>query len=286
MSGKCRAYVRSEIWIDAMSSPSIVRKKKAMQGFKQPELGNTIQELRQHKKWTQEELVEKCNLNVRTLQRIEAGEVTPRDFTIRSILSALDYNIESIEKNLESRSTLRWLQLGWIFGIIYFITGFAEVWVDFERFDFYDSYFPLIYTAVKMIVLITFVGFFFGFARMANWFGSDLLAITSYIMIAVMSIIVIFDIISLFAGFSEEEFGGIKLIEAVTIGAIEVLFGIALYRFHTHLGTSAKVAGILEIITGACFVTIILIPVGLFILIPATILDIVVLYKAKERIQG
>jgi len=47
--------------------------------MKQPQLGQTILTLRQEKKITQEELVERCNLNVRTLQRIEAGEVTPRD---------------------------------------------------------------------------------------------------------------------------------------------------------------------------------------------------------------
>ncbi|HEY3371256.1 MAG TPA: helix-turn-helix transcriptional regulator [Prolixibacteraceae bacterium] len=44
--------------------------------MKQPDLGKKIAELRKAKSLTQEELVEKCNLNVRTLQRIEAGVVT------------------------------------------------------------------------------------------------------------------------------------------------------------------------------------------------------------------
>ena len=65
----------------------------------QPDLGKKIAELRKAKGLTQEELVEKCNLNVRTLQRIEAGEVSPRSYTIRVIFSALDYNIyDSSEK--------------------------------------------------------------------------------------------------------------------------------------------------------------------------------------------
>ncbi|MGM0473729.1 MAG: helix-turn-helix domain-containing protein [Bacteroidota bacterium] len=37
----------------------------------QPELGKRIAELRKARGLTQEELVEKCNLSVRTLQRIE-----------------------------------------------------------------------------------------------------------------------------------------------------------------------------------------------------------------------
>src|SRR5512145_510264 len=63
--------------------------------MKQPELGKKIIELRKSKGLTQEELVEKCNLNVRTLQRIESGEVTPRSYTIKIIFAALDYNVNS-----------------------------------------------------------------------------------------------------------------------------------------------------------------------------------------------
>lgn len=61
--------------------------------MKQPELGRKIAELRKAKGYTQEELVEKCNLSVRTLQRIEAGEVLPRSHTIRVIFAALDYRV-------------------------------------------------------------------------------------------------------------------------------------------------------------------------------------------------
>jgi transcriptional regulator with XRE-family HTH domain len=61
--------------------------------MKQPELGRKIAELRKAKGYTQEELVEKCNLSVRTLQRIESGEVLPRTHTIRVIFAALDYKV-------------------------------------------------------------------------------------------------------------------------------------------------------------------------------------------------
>jgi transcriptional regulator with XRE-family HTH domain len=58
----------------------------------QPDLGKKIAELRKAKGLTQEELVEKCNLSVRTLQRIESGEVMPRSYTIKAIFAALDHN--------------------------------------------------------------------------------------------------------------------------------------------------------------------------------------------------
>ena len=57
--------------------------------MKQPELGIYIAQLRKEKGLTQEELVERCNINVRTIQRIEAGEVSPRSYTIKNILEVL-----------------------------------------------------------------------------------------------------------------------------------------------------------------------------------------------------
>jgi len=63
--------------------------------MKQPELGKMIAELRKVKGYTQEELVEKCKLNVRTLQRIEAGEVIPRSYTVKIILEELDFDFSN-----------------------------------------------------------------------------------------------------------------------------------------------------------------------------------------------
>lgn len=75
--------------------------------MKQPELGKKISELRKEKGLTQEELVDLCNINVRTIQRIEAGEVTPRSYTLKTILKALDCDLEEIhleEIHLEEKT--------------------------------------------------------------------------------------------------------------------------------------------------------------------------------------
>ena len=101
--------------------------------MKQPELGKIITNLRNEKGLTQEELVDKCNISVRTIQRIEAGEVTPRSYTIKTILAALDYTIENIKSlfpNEEQsnyilfKSQLLTLNLSIIAGIVYFFIGF------------------------------------------------------------------------------------------------------------------------------------------------------------------
>jgi transcriptional regulator with XRE-family HTH domain len=71
--------------------------------MKQPELGKKIAELRKAKGLTQEELVEKCNINVRTLQRIETGEATPRSYTIKTIFAALGFDYYDASKSITSR---------------------------------------------------------------------------------------------------------------------------------------------------------------------------------------
>lgn len=81
--------------------------------IQQPELGKKIADFRKSKGFTQEELVEKCNLSVRTLQRIEAGEVTPRLYTIKLILEVLELNFEdSLSSQSENKKAgiKKWLE--------------------------------------------------------------------------------------------------------------------------------------------------------------------------------
>jgi transcriptional regulator with XRE-family HTH domain len=90
MSHECRAKYTLKSFQVFKLNPKIVSNTMKM---KQPDLGKKIAELRKARGFTQEELVEKCNLSVRTLQRIESGEVAPRSHTIRVIFEALDYRV-------------------------------------------------------------------------------------------------------------------------------------------------------------------------------------------------
>lgn len=67
--------------------------------MKQPDLGLKIIDLRQTKGLTQDELVKQCNISVRTLQRIESGEVEPRGYTLRLISKTLDFDFFSLSQN-------------------------------------------------------------------------------------------------------------------------------------------------------------------------------------------
>ncbi len=88
--------------------------------IQQPELGKKIAEYRKAKGLTQEELVELCNLNVRTLQRIESGEVMPRAYTLKLIVEALELNIENsfdLYNRINAELNSNWLKQFYIFFI-------------------------------------------------------------------------------------------------------------------------------------------------------------------------
>ncbi|MDY8137462.1 helix-turn-helix domain-containing protein [Aquimarina sp. 2201CG5-10] len=73
--------------------------------MKQPQLGKKISELRLAKGLTQTELAEKCNISLRTIQRIESTEVTPRSYTLKLIFKVLDFDgFSSSNKNSSIRS--------------------------------------------------------------------------------------------------------------------------------------------------------------------------------------
>ena len=91
--------------------------------IQQPELGKRIADCRKAKGLTQEELAEKCNLNVRSLQRIESEGVTPRAYNVRMIFEALeicdDDSLNSDEKRFKDLlfNRLEQFQI-WFFDLI------------------------------------------------------------------------------------------------------------------------------------------------------------------------
>lgn len=61
-------------------------------GMEKPDFGEKLIDVRKAKGLTQEEVAEKCKITVRTIQRIESGQVKPRTFTIKIISDALGFD--------------------------------------------------------------------------------------------------------------------------------------------------------------------------------------------------
>jgi transcriptional regulator with XRE-family HTH domain len=276
--------------------------------MKQPELGKKISELRKEKGLTQEELVDKCNISVRTLQRIESGEVTPRSYTVKTILAALEYDLSKIADNDDNidRNFFEWirdillidiepdkpasfiikqLNIAWLFGLIYFILGFLEGAAEYYRIKEDQMIFSIpFYICMKISVLIAFFFFQRGFIIVGHLFKNYLLKIMSFVLIFGMFLVITYDIASLFSKSIEREF--ILGAEALTFGGIGILFGVSLIKLQKSFGQVTVIAGIFEIFAACFFLTVIFAFAGEIILIPAELLEIVILYKAVEIIKS
>jgi transcriptional regulator with XRE-family HTH domain len=276
--------------------------------MKQPELGKKILELRKAKGFTQEELVDKCNISVRTLQRIETGEVTPRSYTIKTILAALDDDLSAIQDTDETvtRTLIQSLKkhllleihpavspdyftqqlnIAWISGLLYFLIGFFEGAAEYFRYkDQVIIYSTTFYILIKTSYVIAHILFQRGFIFLGGLYKNYLLRIISFILIFGNILIIGYDIASLFYDSLERQF--VLGSEAIVFGCIGILYGISLRRLRKQLGTVATYAGVFELLTGCFFLTVVLSFVGFIVRIPAELLEIIMLYKSVDIIKS
>jgi transcriptional regulator with XRE-family HTH domain len=97
--------------------------------------GQIIRELRTKKGMTQEDLAAKTDITVRTIQRIESGEVDPRAFTLQSIANALEVDYQVLinsEDEITServKQNNRWLPLLHLSGLLLLILPPIFIWI-------------------------------------------------------------------------------------------------------------------------------------------------------------
>lgn len=262
--------------------------------MQQPELGQKILELRKQKGLTQEELVDLCNINVRTLQRIEAGEVTPRSFTLKTILNVLGEDLQNLRQpesptvenlNLEEvKFSALYIKFAWICGLIYFLSGFVEFAVDYARF--YENELIISnggYISVKFIAMITYIYFLWGFVLSGKIFNNYLLKIGAYFLIGTTLLFYGYDMISLYYNPFYTEY--VLVVQSIFCGIGAFVFGFALLRLGKPMGNISQIAGGLEIASGVFFILVFLAWLGLIFMIPSILIQIVLLYKIGEIVK-
>lgn len=269
---------------------------KNIHTMKQPELGKRISELRKEKGLTQEELVEQCNINVRTIQRIEAGEVNPRSYTIKIIFDVLGEEFKQVETNLKEEQVKRnWteteiktLNNSWISGIFYALVTLIGVLMEvhFATNNSSNLLMFLFRVPFAIVFFILIIPFLKGYKLLAKKFNNSLLnyAVYIYFFIAlIMSIIMIF---SNNTGLLSTIQILISVFFMLIFGAGELILGLGILKLKQNLDSLAQIVGILKIINGVLLITVILSPIALVILIPILILEIVFLYNTFKTAQN
>ncbi len=270
--------------------------------MKQPELGRKIVELRQQKGLTQEELVEQCNISVRTIQRIEAGEVSPRIYTIKTILSALDRDLDDLQQNSIFETKVKeamlleidptkdasflytQLNIGWIAGIlsmICFVFQFIEESYYISEGDYYFG--GAFYITLGSISIIMFALHMRAFVLIGELFKSYFLKVVSILFIAINTLMILYSIIDMYFDYLPE--AAYAIIFCVFYGLMYLFFGYALLKLK-GLGQLPKATGLMQIIIGGMFLTI------LFSIVasPASILvqglNVAIILKVIETLKA
>jgi len=68
-------------------------------------IANQVKESRLAKGYTQQELSDLSNISVRSIQRIENGEIIPRSYTLKTLGSILGISFEGIQKEVPVSAT-------------------------------------------------------------------------------------------------------------------------------------------------------------------------------------
>lgn len=265
--------------------------------MQQPELGRRLTALRKEKNLTQEELVEKSHVSVRTIQRIEAGEVLPRTITVKILLEALGENYESFlskqnqvmetPKNILPTTKPNTLLIAVLAGAVYLIAevilGAMDIaWFVGDR----DWGFRMnaIYTSLIIVMVISLALFARGFIVLSAVFENSLLKVAAYLLVTATVIKGIFDVSSL----SVKDMGSIWIpftAIVVVMGAVSIVFGLSLIRLQDSMGELSRLAGTLEIVTGCLLITVVFFFISYVVFIPAVVVEILVLYRGYEYLS-
>lgn len=270
--------------------------------MKQPALGQKLLELRQAKGLTQEELVAQCNISVRTIQRIEAGETTPRMYTVKTILSALDRDLDDLQVDSPLETKVKQailaeidpskdvsflftqLHIGWIAGILSMILFIFEMVDDIYYVAEGSYYFGKMYTIIVGILsILCFSLFMRSFVLIGNLFKNTFLKIIAIVFIVMYIPVAAYALIDMDYNVMPEEAYGIMYL--VFWGMMSLFFGYGLFKLN-GLGQLPKVSGIIQMVLGGMMLTVLLAIVAGPASILAQGVNVAIILRVYETIKS
>lgn len=249
--------------------------------MKQSALGKKIFEIRNQKGITQKELADSCNVDIRTIQRIEAGEVVPRMSTLKLISDILDielYSCNEIELKPKNEFISKILLITLITGIISLINWLIFITTIVPQNNINTPMglmFIIIYVSGGVLVN-------YGFYEFGKYQGNTIIQKTSLIgMILVPSFYITFFISQI-----------IPLLFLNRICVIitvinKIIFGIGLLKSKSQFTILYRITGILQILISPFFLLPILSVniIGGWLAIPSLVgLLAIVYYEYKESV--
>ena len=175
------------------------------------------------------------------------------------------------------------IRIAGIFGIINFIFIIPLIFVEIAR-----NIFPLttmlivIYIIINLIYTISYIFSIRGFAIIGKKLKINSLIKSSYALIIASILILIALILNLTV---LKLFSLVfSIILLIVVGIMGIFFGISLLKLKKKFGSIATATGVLNIISGAGMITVILIFIPILIILPLYILEIILLFRASKKL--
>lgn len=240
----------------------------------QPELGIKICSIRNQKGITQRELSDAGNIDIRTLQRIESGEVTPRLSTLRLIASALTTDISVFNEN--EKRVVSMVSADMLLAL--FFTGIACLfsWILFSPIGPKGDFFLSVNLLSGIVYTVSGLFFYYGFYLIGKIRQNLLMQYPALIIMVTIPLFLISVLITTEFSFAKH----IMQIIVILSGINSIVFGIGLLKESKQLVNLYRSAGLLQILIAPFF--IIPIPalsiVGCWLTIPYFLLLIAIVY--------
>lgn len=265
--------------------------------MKQNELGLRIAQERKRKGMTQVELANKCVITTRSLQRIEAGEVLPRSFTLRKITDALDLNFEDLEslrnstnKDLQeetdevskfpvSKTLGGIIGLAIISGLINLFVAIGEVVISYIQYKHYtpSNAVSLMSVFVYFASFITCIIYLYGLFIVGKLNRNIFLIVGTISFMLVMVLVKGDDVISASNSFLKSYLN--QNARNIMFGIAIILNGTGILLLRKKYGLTATIAGMLDCLNGLLFLWRVPFPVGLITLAIARIAESCWMYQ-------
>lgn len=271
--------------------------------MKQYELGNRIAQKRKHKGMTQEELAIQCNITTRSVQRIEAGEVFPRSYTLKKISEVLSLTFEDLEvvknttetiakqkritktsKFLFSISAENIIKIAIISAALNLFFAFAEVVISYTQYKHYtpSNAISLMSVFVYFASFLTCIIYLYGLFVIGKLNKNIFLIIGTLSFMSIMVLVKGDDVISASNSFLKSYVNiGLRYI---MFGSTILMNGIGILLLHKRYGRTAIIAGGLDCLNGLFFLLRVPFPVGLIALAIARIAETVIMYRVYIKI--
>jgi transcriptional regulator with XRE-family HTH domain len=258
--------------------------KKILKKMKQPELGKKLADFRNEIGLTQEQLSEKTKINIRTIQRIETGEVTPRVYTLKAILETLGRNLDDVNGDFEEFVIERpgIFKTSWIAAIALVFSNALFIAIVVLR-DLYGIRSAIYHFNVPVLLSIIILTILLnrGIIYAGKTFNNKFFVITGYIGVLLCALVCLFQIVKFYSGLPHiEQVAKASIIFSAING---IFYGVGLILFKQQIYELAYVTGILMIFQSVlCIIPIGLVElIGIILSIPTLLLQAMIFYRLQ-----